>query len=174
MKNIIIFLLLFSFTSCLTIGRIERNCDKFAQICVTDVEKKIVIRDTTIYKDRIIEVVLPKDTVEVIKTVTVREDNLAYLPEVHKEFGLIGVDASVYRSVLKIVAYLTDSTILQPIHDTIVLPGAIKEQFVIKTVTVKEAPAFYKFTFYLFLILVLIGIGWVVNRNKKYISFKKR
>lgn len=166
MKNLIYILILLGLTNCMTVRQIENNCDKFLKVCVTETEKEIVYRDTTIYRNDTISIKLPNDTVTVTETVTIREDNLAYLPTIHKEFGLIGVDAGVYRSVMRVTAYFVDSTFLYPVKDTIYLEKVIREESITRTVPVKFVPGFYKFTFYLFLIGIVFVIGWLLF--KKY------
>lgn len=68
MKNLIIILISLLSVSCLTVKRIERNCDKFAKICEVPVKKEVkIIRDVhieTIYRDTIIYVKVPGKTVK--------------------------------------------------------------------------------------------------------------
>ena len=170
MKNLKIFVsitVLFFVTSCLTVGKIERNCDKFAQICITDTEtvKEIVYRDTTIYLTDTLEIKLPADTVTITDTIKI-VNKQAFLPPVYKEFGLIGVNAWVNFSVLNIRAFLTDSTILTPVRDTIIIPNAFKQTTTIKTVVMKKKfiPGFYKFTLWFFITAVVILIGWLAAK----------
>lgn len=158
------------FPSCLTISRIQRNCDKFAQICVTEKETVTVYRDTTIFRTDTIRVPLPyRDTVKIIDTVRI-VNNLAWLPPVHKKIGIIGVNASVARSILNVNAYLTDSTILHTHRDTITLEKVIKEKAETKTVPVRFIPDFYKFTFWFFFlqvtVLIIVGI-YIVRKTIK-------
>ena len=165
-KLISLFLLIMIFNSCLTVKQIERNCDKFAQICITEVLKETVYRDTTIYRTDTIKVQLPTDTVRITDTVKIIK-GMAFLPTIHKEFGIIGVDAGVHYSILKVSAYLTDSTILVPIRDTITLEKVIKEQSSVSTIEVKYIPSFYKFTFYMFFMVSIILIGMFIYFIKK-------
>ena len=163
----LLLLLVISLSSCMTVDRIHRNCDKFAAVCVTETEKVIEYRDTTIYRIDTILVPLPvRDTVRLIDTIQII-NNLAWLPPVHKEFGLIGVDAWVNRSILRVNAFLTDSTILHPLRDTITIEGAIKEEQVTNTVVVekKHIPKLFWFTF-IILILELVGlIAWLIIKK---------
>lgn len=175
------YLLLFTFyfllfPSCLTVNRIQRNCDKFAQICITDKHTEIRYRDTVIFRIDTLRVPLPfRDTVKITDTVRIF-NNLAFLPTVHRRFGLIGVDAGVSRSLLTVNAYLTDSTILFAHRDTILIENAIKEQTQTNTVVVekKYIPGFYKFTFWVFILLIVIAGGYFAwgrffkNISRKY------
>lgn len=170
MKKIIILLLIAAAgTSCLTVKRIERNCDKFAKVCVTETVKETVYRDTTIFRTDTIRVPLPfRDTVKITDTVRII-NNLAYLPTVRKEFGLIGVDAGVNASILKVNAWLTDSTILHPLRDTIIINDAISNTTTVNTITLppeKFVPKFYKFTFWIFIIELALLAVWLLLKYK--------
>ena len=145
-KLISLFLLIMIFNSCLTVKQIERNCDKFAQICITEVLKETVYRDTTIYRTDTIRITLPKDTVTIVDTVKIIEGR-AFLPTINKTFGVISVDAGVHYSILTVKAYLNDSTILHTFRDTILLEKIIKEQITVSTVPIKYVPFIFKFVF---------------------------
>jgi len=138
MKSFLLLLLTLAFSSCLTVEKIQRNCDKFAQVCVTDRETNTVIeyRDTTIYIDRIIKVPVPmftdsvriRDSVNVITVInetTNEKEQYCELSPIHREVGLIGVDAWVNHSVIEIYAYLLDSTILVPYKDSVVAQNQV-------------------------------------------------
>ena len=174
MKNIInAILLLLLTTSCLTVGRIQKNCDKFAKVCVTGTTKEIVYRDTTIYITDTLLVPLPKDTVEITDTITII-NNQAFLPQQHYQKGIIGVDLGVKWSVLNINAYLTDSTILYPVLDTIFLKEVITEEVTTKYITLppeRFVPKFYKFTFWAFWVFIAIILIWIAIKLKPYLKF---
>lgn len=161
-------------TSCLTIGKIQRNCDKFARVCITDSKTTVVYRDTTIFitdtlvVDKIIEVPVPqyKDSVNIRDSVRI-VNQYAFFKPVHKENGIIAVDASINYSVLKIDSYLTDSTILYhyqdklTYEDSVKIAGAIKEKTTDNTVVLppeRYVPKIYKITFWL-VILAVVAIG---------------
>lgn len=159
----------FSLPSCLTVRRIERNCDKFAKVCVTETVVETVYRDTTIFRTDTIRVPLPfRDTVKITDTVRIF-NNLAYLPTVRKQFGLIGVDAGVNHSILRVNAWLTDSTILHPLRDTIIINDAISNSTTTNTITLppeKYVPKFYKFTFWIFIIQLALLAIWTIIKFK--------
>lgn len=164
MKKLIVFVLTtMLLSSCLTVGRIQRNCDKFEQICVAEKETVTVYRDTTIYLTDTVLVQLPRDTVKLTDTITV-SNGVASLDPVHREFGLIGVDAWVRSSVLNVDAYLTDSTMLYIEPDTVKLPGAVKTETITKVVPERYIPGFYQFTFWLFIIQLAVVVLWI-GRN---------
>lgn len=168
-KLISLLLLIMLFSGCLTVKQIERNCDKFAQICITEIFKETVYRDTTIYRTDTIRVPLPvRDTVTLIDTVEIIDGN-AFMATRYETFGIIEVEAGVQYSVLTVRAYLNDSTILHTFRDTILLEKIIKEQITVSTVPVKYVPFIYKFVFYLFImgLILLFGyLGWKLKTNK--------
>lgn len=168
-------------SSCLTVSRIERNCDKFAQICVTEKVTETVYRDTTIFVNKPIEVPVPgyKDSINirdsvriitVIDSVSQKPKQYAELDTVTKELGLIGVKAWVKYSEIGIDAWLTDSTFLYNYQDSIKLENAIKNTDTTEMVPVRYIPGFYKFTFWFFLFqlvsLVLVGI-YMVRKSRQ-------
>ena len=165
-KLLLILLTTLLLSSCLTVSRIQRNCDKFAALCVTEKETVVEYRDTTIYRTDTIRVPIPyRDTVKITDTVRI-VNNLAYLQPVRKRFGIIGVDASVQRSILNVNAYLTDSTILHTRRDTITLEKVIKEEAITQTVTVRHVPKFYKVLLWIFIVQLLALGGWFFLRAK--------
>lgn len=161
--NLLILLMLFS--SCLTVRQIEKNCDKFAKICITETVTETVYRDTTIYRTDTLEITLPKDTVRLRDTLTIVK-GMAFLPTIHKRFGIIGVDAGVSYSVLTVTAYLTDSTILYTHKDTLWLEKVIKEKAITHTVVVKHVPKLYKWSFWILVVGVLLFIVLIILKIK--------
>jgi len=168
MKYLILLIFISSLTSCLTVKRIEKNCDKFAKVCITETVKEIQYRDTTIYIDKLIPVKLPKDTVKVTDTLRI-VNNQVNLNKIHKRFGTIAVDVSVTNSILNVNAYLIDSTILVRVKDTVYIEKAISEATTTNNITlppVKYIPKFYKFTFWIFMAEMLGVLLWVVWQIK--------
>lgn len=171
MKHLKIILLLavaYMATSCLTVDRIKRNCDTFAKVCIAETVKETVYRDTTIYLTDTVAIKMPADTVTIKDTVTIY-NGLAWLPTVYREFGLVWVKAGVDASVLNVAAGIIDSTLLKPVTDTVIIKEAIKEQTTTNTpkpIEVKYIPKFYKFTFRVFWVLIVVFMGWVIIKGK--------
>ena len=151
------------FSSCLTVKKIERNCDKFAKVCVTPVSTVVEYRDTTIYRADTVFYKLPADTVTITDTVLIL-DNFCQMKTVYKKFGVINVAAGVASSTLRVSAWLTDSTILIPHLDTIFIQDAIQSSTTTQTVTIekKYIPKFYKFTFWVVIVQLVAFIGFIV------------
>jgi hypothetical protein len=147
--------------SCLTVGRIENNCDKFAKVCVTEQKVTVIVKDSFIYRIDTVIVTLPKDTVTLYDTITVI-NGLAQLPKVHKRSGVISVDAWVRNSVLSVYAYLNDSTILVPFRDTITIPvTTVTTDNTVLQPPVKYIPKFYKFTFWIFIVSLIAAVVYI-------------
>nr|WP_319570257.1 hypothetical protein [uncultured Draconibacterium sp.] len=164
MKKILLSIILFyTVTSCLTVDRIKRNCDQFAAVCVTETETVVEYRDTTIYRHDTIKITLPSDTVKLTDTLTMRE-GMAFLPPVEKHFGHVGVKAWVDNSVLNAWGFLTDSTILQPVHDTILIDNALMNSSIVKYIELppeKYKTWFTKFCTFWFVITLVVILGFV-------------
>lgn len=172
MKKIIFVLITLSLQGCLTIGQIERNCDKFAKLCapVTVTE----YRDTTFYVKDTLYYKLPNDTVTIRDTVMI-VNNLCQMPVVYKKFGIINVSAGVNNSLLKVNAWLTDSTILISHIDTVFIPNATAVTTNTITTPQKYVPGFYQFTFYGFIVVCVVlvmYILWTLFFNKLSKFFK--
>lgn len=137
-------------SSCLTIGQIERNCDKFARLCapVTVTE----YRDTTFYLKDTVYWQLPNDTVKITDTVRI-VDNFCQLPTIYRRFGIVNVSAGVNNSLMRVNAWLTDSTVLIQHTDTIFIPNATAVTTNTITTPQKYIPGFYQFTFWGFIVV---------------------
>lgn len=172
-KTLLILLTLIGLTSCMTVGRIERNCDKFTKVCGTD---KVIVtkyRDTTIYRHDTIRVQLPSDTVRISDTVKV-VDGIASMPRIKRKFGVITGEAWVTNSRLGMLAYLNDSTFKTTVHDTITIYDAIQHTNQTNTVTVrvKFIPKFVKFLAWIGAIALLFSGVFVVIKFKLYKMLK--
>lgn len=157
-KSSLLLLVLFAFSSCLTVGRINRNCDKFYDVCVTS-EREVIYRDTTIYRTDTVYFKLPPDTVTIHDTII-----NGYMPPVYREFGLVWASASVDNYLLSVHAGLIDSTIMQSISDTIRLTGAIKYETTINTVDVPYLPWWAKILSAIGAVALVAFITYIASR----------
>ena len=166
-KLLFFFVVMILFSSCLTVGRIERNCDKFAKICSTPQKTVIEYRDTTIYLNDTVYFNLPPDTVQILQYVTVIGNN-ANLQPVKRKKGLIWMEASIKNNWLTVNAGLTDSTILIPHRDTVFLNDALQTTTQTNTITIekKYIPKFYKFTFWFFIVSVSVMVIYLFLTGK--------
>lgn len=174
MKLSIILLALF-LTSCMTVKRIEKNCDMFAKVCVTETEKETIIKDTTIYLKDTVFLTLPKDTVTITNTVEIIKDK-AQMKPIHKESGYIGMDAGVIDSRLWVDAYFLNPELSFPVHDTVTITKYhVKESKseVIQLPPVKYIPGFYKMTFWYFIATVIFSILILYIKRKKILNIFK-
>lgn len=161
--------LLFALSSCLTVNRIQRNCNKFAQLCTNGSNTITIYRDTTIYRHDTVFFQLPPDTVKIQEKIYI-ENNQAILKPIKKQIGFIGVNAWIKNNSLNINAWLTDSTILIPYRDTILIPGAISTTTATNTVTVHEKyiPKFYKLCFWFVIIQFTAAVFFVAGYFLKF------
>lgn len=176
MKYLAIILIGFLSVSCLTVKRIEKNCDKFAAVCVTDVKKEVRIVTNTVteieYRDTIIYKYLPGKVVE--KRIPVYIEN-----------GIVESDLSVLvtplaRSTAQVVGsrlehYLTqnDTTLqleLERALKTIRIQNTEKWKTINEnTVTVTENSPFAKACIRVcfgLLVVIVIGIVYLIVKNK--------
>ncbi len=177
MKYLTFLLIGLLFTSCLTVKRIERNCDLFAKVCLTGKDTTFVTREIeTTYRDTIIEYIIKRDTVYKETPVYV-EKGIVNSGVSHLEVGFAKSDAWVKSGILK--HFLESGDTLLRIR----LDNALRNVETLKTrlekrqniVTVKENTEFGKFTikwfwisFFVILILTLI----VIFKNKLFKIFK--
>ena len=166
MRNLICLVLIVFLSSCLTTKRIQKNCDLFAQICIsgTETETTTESRDTTIIVIDTVEVPLPADTVAIHDTVTV-VNKLAFMPEIYRQFGNIAITAKVYNSIIDVKGFYVDSSFLYIEPDTIKIKGVVtvKTVEIINTVELvqKYIPKIYKICFYLVMSMLGLLIAFV-------------
>ena len=164
MKKLIGILLTgFLFSSCLTVKRVERNCDLFAKICETGTTTEIRYKDTTIFIDRDVPVYLPRDTAYLQGQVTLDTLGAQMEPTTIKE-GLMTITARVKDSKLTASGFINRDSIVANIRDSILIKNAIRQSNSKTTVTIREKyiPGFYKFTFW-FAIISWVGlILWII------------
>ncbi|MDH5524540.1 MAG: hypothetical protein OEY01_11190 [Desulfobulbaceae bacterium] len=160
MKQLIIFIFAWSLTSCLTVNRIQKNCDKFATVCVVPVKTVIQRKDTTIYLERKIPVPIPGDTVRIEIPVMVKGENnqpvirpQISIKPIYRESEHIVLTAKIENNKILAEARLKEGFVIVSIEDTITIKDAIvnttTENNIIQP-PFKFIPKLYKFTFWLF------------------------
>ncbi|MGQ7868683.1 hypothetical protein [Sunxiuqinia sp. sy24] len=164
MKTLIYLLLLAALSSCMTAGRIQRNCDKFVQVCGTETKTEIRFRDTLVYLDPI-PVRLPVSDIHVSLSLRVI-DGKVNLPMQSTIHGLITTDVSIVDNELVVHAYLNDSTILAKPKPVLIKDG-IREEEKSTVVPVKHIPGFYKFTFWLFVAQALAALFFLISSLRR-------
>lgn len=168
MRLILFLAMLLMATSCMTVPRIQRNCDKFTQVCATS-ERIVEYRDTVIYRSDTILVKLPSDTVTIVDTIQIVK-GVGFLPPVQRDFGLIVANAFVDNSILNVKAWLRDSTILYPVKDTIIIEKAIREENTTTEVKVKYIPDLYRYAFKLIIAEILILLVYLIFKYRSFIG----
>jgi len=176
MKTITIILISIFSVSCLTVKRIEKHCDDFAKICVTNTETEVKVITNTVteieYRDTIIYKYLPGKVVE------------RKIP-VYINAGIVNSEMSVLitplaRSTAQVINsrlehYLTqnDTTLQLELEDarkTIRILNTEKWKTELKnTVTVTENSNFAKACIkivWALIVIVVLGVVYLVIKNK--------
>lgn len=126
MKTILSILILLLSVSCMTDRSIVKN--KSHILDVLKIKSGVEYRDTTIIKDRVIEVKLPADTVKIDRFLEVNKSTgeIVPLPTISVKNGLAGATAWIDSRGLHVRAFLTAEIVPVMIRDTIKLEGAVK------------------------------------------------
>ena len=176
MKTITIILACLFCTSCLTVRKIEKNCDLFTKVCVTEVQKdtvtKTVIKTEVVYRDTTIYINIPGETV--IKEVPVYIKNGI----ADSELSILQVPysishAQVINSKLSHELVQTDTIVRVKLENALKVVKTQEKQIKVLrekyVVPIKENKPFAKFTikwFFGSLLLILIGIGILFFKYK--------
>jgi len=174
MKKLIGILLIgFLFSSCLTVKRVERNCDLFAKICGTGTTTEIRYKDTTIFINRDIPVYLPRDTAYLQRQVSVDTLGAQMQPAIIND-GIMTITARIKDSKLTASGYINRDSIVANIRDSILIKNAIRQSSSKTTVTIMEKyiPGFYRFTFWFTIIewAALLIFGALKILKMKFIN----
>jgi len=185
MKYSIILLIALLSVSCMTVKRIEKNCDLFTKVCITEIVTKTdtirTIKTVIEYRDTIIYVKVPGKTV--IKEVPVYIENgivnsdQSYLTVPYAESTAQVINSQLIHDLTQV-----DTLILIKLQDalkTIKIQEkqieTLKEKYV---VTLYENKPFAKFTIKWFigsviLIVIFLIIAFFKYKNKILGMFKK-
>ena len=189
MKAIIIILIGLISVSCLTVKRIEKHCDDFAKVCITETETSTETNTETTteieYRDTTIIVYISEDKVKDKIPVRIEDENSKPVP-VKKEY--VNSELSVLKvPFAKSTAQFVNSRLVHELTQTDTLlrvkfenalkysktlekqNRVLKEKYV---VTVTENSNFAKLTIKVFWALVIIsvfGIGFLIFKYKSRI-----
>jgi len=158
---VVVFVILFS--SC-------DPCQRLSRRCPPQVKDSIVYKEVLRYRDTTIYVTLPRDTVFIgppeLKISVVNGQII--MEKVCKSYGIITLYAWIETSQHYVYAYLNDTSYKVTIESSIRLSEYWHERVrTEKTVVeVKYIPAFYKFTFWFFIAVVVLTAGYVAIKLK--------
>jgi len=174
MKKLIGILLVgILFSSCLTVKRVERNCDLFAKICGTGTTTEIQYKDTTIFINRDVPVYLPRDTTYLQGQVTIDSLGAQMQQEIIND-GMVTITTKVKDSKLIASGYISRDSLVANIRDSILIKNAIRQSSSKTTVTIREKyiPGFYRFTFWFAVIewAALLIFGAIKIMRMKFIN----
>jgi len=173
MKKLIGILLVgILFSSCLTVKRVERNCDLFAKICGTGTTTEIQYKDTTIFINRDVPVYLPRDTTYLQGQVTIDSLGAQMQPTTINK-GMVTITARIKNSKLTASGNINRDSIVANIRDSILIKNAIRHSNskTIVTISEKYIPGFYRFTFWFTIIewAALLIFGAIKILKMKFI-----
>ena len=174
MKKLIGILLIgILFSSCLTVRRVERNCDLFAKICGTGTTTEIQYKDTTIFINRDVPVYFPRDTTYLQGQVTIDTLGAQMQPAIIN-YGMVTITAKIKDSKLTASGYLNRDSLVANIRDSILIKNAIRQSSSKTTVTIREKyiPGFFQFTFWFAIIewAALLIFGAIKILRMKFIN----
>ncbi|HDY89982.1 MAG TPA: hypothetical protein ENH82_17910 [bacterium] len=160
----------------MTVKRIERNCDKFEQICTTgNVDTvRIETHTETVLRDTIINFYFPRDTVYQETRVTVpRRVNWGLInsKQSYLEAGLAWSTAQVKGGVMQHYLESGDTILQIQIDDGLKTITTLRTERKTseRTITVKENTKFAEFTikwFWVSFIIILLLVGVAVFKNR--------
>jgi len=113
MKKLIFLLAMVLLSGCIT----EKRCSrKFPP--VTIIKDSISVKETTIFRDTTVFVLLPKDTIKYSDTVYIK-NNVCFMPAKYLKNGIISAQAEVQNSRLNLSAWINDSGIFYTLNDVV-------------------------------------------------------
>ena len=152
-------------TSCLTVGRIERNCDKFAKICTTDsqITTEIVYRDSIVYRDTTIYDTIAGDTVYVDKPIPV--PGSLTVPPLFAQVEFARASAGVTASRLWLQLEQKDTVRLKTLVSALKDATYWKEKYINEkqtiTITERYTPKHYIIAFWAWVVVLVCGVLWL-------------
>ena len=189
MKNLLLILLISVLSaSCLTVKKIEKNCDLFAAVCITEKETETDTNTTTTteteYGDTTATVHIPEVKEEDTKPVTIIDEKKKPVPVkkeyVNSELSILSVPfaisyAQVVDSKLKHELVQADTTLRIKLENALRYSKTLEKQNKILkekyVVTVKENTNWAKFTIKWFigsviLIAIFLTLAFFKYKNK--------
>ncbi len=186
MKYLIITFIGLLSVSCLTVKRIEKNCEKFAAVCITETETSTETNTEIIteieYRDTSATIHIPEEKVRDKIPVIIEDENKKPVPVkkeyVNSELSILQVPfatsyAQVINSKLSHELIQTDTILLFKLHNALKTIRkqekqitVLKEKYV---VTVKENSIFAKLTikvFWALIVIIILGIGFLIFKYK--------
>jgi len=176
MKYLTIILISLLSVSCMSTRRIKKNCDLFADICITETETETEIRyvDTTIYvyRDTSYNVPIPPKIIYKEKPVTIIQ-GLVYSKPLILETDLCKSISQVRNSKLTATLEQKDTTIRFELKNALIREEHWKSEYIKETnketVTIQEntnwAKACIKITWGL-IVVIMVGIAYLIFRFK--------
>jgi len=178
MKNLIIILICLLLTSCMTVKRIEKNCDLFEKICLTDSKDTVFItKETeTTYRDTVVDYQIKRDTIFKETPIIFFKKEMINSPISHLEVGLAKSDAWIESNILKHFLQSGDTILQIKLNDALrnikVLHTRLEKKQSI--ITIKENTKFAGFAIKWFmgsLIIIALGLTILILKFSKWLVF---
>ena len=186
MKYLTIILIGLLSVSCLTVKRIEKNCDLFAKVCITETETSTEtnteITTEIEYRDTTIIVYIPEEKVKDKIPVKIEDENkkpvLVKKEYVNSALSVLVVPyarsfAQVINSKLSHELIQTDTALLFKLKNALKVVKRQEKQIKVLRekyiVTVKENTAFARVAikvFWVVVMIVIFGIGYLIFKYK--------
>ena len=165
MKNLAIILAIILMSSCVT----QKKCNqKYPPQVITEIVEKETIRDSIVYRDRIVEIKIPADTVVVERVVEV-PINL-YIAPITAENDYARASAWVKDAKISLMLFQKEHTIREIIEaaekETWYWKEKYEKEKIIEVHEVKFVPKFYKFSAGFLIISLIFGIIFVLVQAK--------
>jgi hypothetical protein len=172
MKKLFVLFFLILFVSCSPCKRLQKRCPP--QV-ITERVDSIVVKDTVIYRDKIIPFPIPGKTDTITEYLEVKEQ----IPEVRLENDYAWAKAWVENSRLKMMLHQKEQVINLRLDSAYKEVRHWKEKYETdkqkEIVVQKVIPKFYKFTakfFFVFLIITFVYI-YIKYKSKAWVGLKK-
>jgi len=176
MKQILLILICLFSVSCMTVKRIERNCDQFEQICTTGNTDTVRIENTVVVteRDTVINFYFPRDTVYLETPVNVPpkvnrgliNSKVSYL-----EAGMAWSTAQVEQGVLKHYIESGDTILRIQVDNGVKMIKTLRTELKVSKsyIPIKEnsnwANLCIKIVWGLLVVIILV-LGWLVLKYK--------
>ena len=146
----------------MTVGRVQRNCDKFFDVCV-QAEREVQYRDTVIQIPPI-PFKLPESKIDISLSLKI-VGGRANLPKQVKTMGLITTQVEILNDKMHVRSWLNDSTILVK-PDPVYIGGATKIITETRKVPVKYIPRIYAYALWIVIIQITLIVVYLILKLK--------
>jgi len=139
---------------------------KFPPQTITEVVEKLIVRDSIVFKDRIVEIKIPADTVYVEKVVEIPSN--IYIAPITTENDYARASAWVEKSKIKLMLFQKEQVIQTIIENAEKEAYYWKEKYEkekqVVTVTEKYIPKVYKLALGMWVFIIIVGVMYYLYK----------